>query len=140
VATRRYMTWIDANGFTRLTLVNGNATLSGVQTQLLAQSNADVLNMVESALTVFAPAPPGGTYRTVGDAAILTFQDAGGNLTDITLPAPLSSIFLADQETVDITQIGGIIGAVVGTVVTPAGGNVTAFVAGVRVTKKGEAY
>lgn len=133
------MVWIDANGFTRLTLVNGNASLSGVQTQLVAASNADVLNSTEATLTVNPPFPPGGTYRTVGDAALLTFTD-GTNLVNITLPAPLAAIFLADQETVDITQIGAIIAAVVGTVQTASGGVVTGYVAGLRSTKKGEAY
>jgi hypothetical protein len=142
---RRYMVWVDANGFTRLTLLNGTGSLIGpdlttVQTTLVASSNADVLNSVESGLTVNVPFPPGGVFRTVGDAAILTFTDAGGSLVDITLPAPLASIFLADGLTVDITQIAAIIGAVVGTVVTPAGGTVTAYVAGLRQTKKGESY
>jgi len=134
------MVWIDANGFTRLTLVNGTSPLSGVQSALLAKSNADVLNAVENTISLFTPAPPGGTYRTVGDAAILTFQDAGGNLVDITLPAPDSSIFLADQETVDGSQIAAIIAAVVGTVDTASGGVVTAFVGGTRRTRKGESY
>jgi len=134
------MVWIDANGFTRLTLVNGTSPLSGVQSALLAKSNADVLNAVENTISLFTPAPPGGTYRTVGDAAILTFQDAGGNLVDITLPAPDSSIFFADQETVDSSQITAIIAAVVGTVDTASGGVVTAFVGGTRRTRKGESY
>ncbi len=133
------MVWVDANGFTRLTLVNGNATLSGVETALIGSSNADVLNSTEAALTVNMPAPAGGTYRTVGDVAILTFTD-GTDLVNVTLPAPQSTIFLADQETVDITQIGAIIAAVVGTVQTAAGGVVTAYVAGTREAKKGESY
>jgi len=136
---RRYMVWVDANGFTRLTLVNGTSPLSGVQSALLAQSNADVLNAVEGTLNAFTPAPPGGTYRTVGDAAILTFTDASGSLVDITLPAPLSSIFLADTVTVDSTAIAAIIAAVVGTVTTANGGVTTAFVGGLRTTKRGEA-
>jgi hypothetical protein len=136
---RRYMVWVDANGFTRLTLVNGDAPMTGVQTQLVALSNADVLNSTESALTVNPPFPPGAAYRTVGDAAVLTFTD-GTDLVDITLPAPLSSIFLADQATVDITQIGAMIAAVVGTVRTSSGGLVTAYVAGLRRTRKGESY
>jgi class 3 adenylate cyclase len=142
---RRYMAWIDANGFTRLTLLNGTGALLGptlttVQTTLVAQSNADVLNSVENTLTTNTPFPPGAVYRSVGDAAILTFQDGSGNLVDITLPAPLSSVFLADGVTVDSSAIALIIGSVIGTVVTPAGGTVSAYVAGYRRTRKGEVY
>ena len=129
---RRYMVWIDASGATRLTFVNLSASGTGVQTQLMGDSNASVLNAVENTLTVYTPLSTAAVYPSVADAAILTFQDAGGNLADITLPAPVSSIFLADQVTVDSTMIAAIIAAVVGTVVTASGGLVTAYVAGTR--------
>jgi hypothetical protein len=137
---RRYMVWVDANGATRLTFINANAGLGSVQADLLALSQADMLNCVENTLTVYTPAPPGGTFRSVGDVAILTFTDAGSNLVDITLPAPVSTIFLADEETVDATAIVTLIGDVVGTVQTAAGGVVTAYVSGTRQTKKGNPY
>lgn len=140
MAIRRYVVWVDANGYTRLALLNGNAGLGAVQAALAAQSNAAPLNCVESALTVYTPAPPGGVYRTVGDAAILTYQDAGGDLVDITLPAPLASVFLADGQTVDSAAIAAVSAAVIGTVVTGAGNPVTAYVAGTRRTKKMEGY
>lgn len=142
---RRYMVWIDANGFTRLTLLNGTGSLIGpdlttVQTTLISSSNADVLNAVENILSVYSPIPPGTVFRSVADAALLTFQDAGGNLVNVTLPAPLSSIFMADEVTVDPAQIAAIIGAVVGVVVTASGGTVTAYVGGIRAARTKEAY
>jgi hypothetical protein len=132
------MVWQDANGFTRLTFVSGDSPLSNIETQLLIKSNAATLNSTEGTLTVNVPSPFTNVYQTVGDAAVLTFTD-GTNLGTVTLPAPLSSIFLADQETVDITQIGAIIAAVVGTARTAGGGLITAYVAGIRTTKRGEA-
>lgn len=134
--TRRYTIWVDANGATRLTYLTGNATLSSILTQLVALSNADSLNWTEGTLTAGSASPPGNTYRSVWDSALLTFTDGAGNLTDITLPAPLTSVFKADQETVDPTAITALISAVVGTAVTNAGGVVTAYVAGTRVPKK----
>jgi hypothetical protein len=140
--------WQDANGHTRLTLFNTvNPTLitpdpsASVVAALAAQSNAAFLNDVEGTLNVNAsPSPVSATYQRVVDSAALTFTDAMGSLVRIQLPAPVSSIFLADQETVDITMIGGIVGAVVGTVVTPAGGVVTAYVSGVRQPTTKENY
>lgn len=145
---RRYQVWTDVNGHTRLTLVTTiDPTLlvpdpSGpVVAALAAQSNADFLNDVEGTLNQNAsPSPASATYQRVVDCAALTFTDAGGNLVRIQLVAPKSSIFLADQETVDITAIGGILAAVVGTVLTPAGGVVTAFVGGVRQPTTKENY
>lgn len=145
---RRYQVWQDVNGHTRLTLINTiDATLvlpdpsSGVAAALLAQSNADVLNNAQSTLTVnTTPLPTAATFQRVVDSAELTFTDGSGNLTRLQLPAPKASIFLADNETVDITAIGGIIAAVVGTVVTPAGGTVTSYVAGVRQPTTKENY
>lgn len=130
---RRYTVWIDANGFTRLTLCNSLVGSSGVQGALLAQSNADVLNYLDTTLTVNgAPAPSASQFQRVSDAAGLTFQDASGNLVVLQLPAPVSSIFMADTVTVNPAAIAAIIAAVVGTVVTASGSLVTAYVGGTR--------
>lgn len=130
---RRYVVWIDFNGRTRLTLINTAAGAAGVQAALLAQSNADVLNSEDGALTVnAAPAPAAAVYQNVGDSAALTFQDAGGTLTVLQLPAPKLGVFMADGETVNPAAIAAIITSVVGTVETSSGGLVTAYVGGVR--------
>lgn len=138
--TRRYMVWIDVNGFTRLSYVNQTASGTTVQTQLVALSNADVLSSVDNTFVTGAVSPPGATFQNVADVAILTYTTAGGNLVDITLPAPLASIFLADQVTVDVTKITALNTAVIGTV-TDAGGNVvTAYVGGTRQRQRKDLY
>jgi hypothetical protein len=74
-------------------------------------------------------------WASVADYALLTFQTAAGALINVRLPAPQAGIFLADGETVDPAQIGGIIAAVVADVVTPSGAALTAYVSGTRQRK-----
>jgi len=145
---RSYQVWVDTLGRTRLTLVNTiDPTLivpdpaAGIRAALLAKSHADIANYLANTLQVTgSPSPSSGDYQRVVDAAMLTFTDGAGDLVRIQLVAPLSSIFLADQETVDVAQIGGIIAAVVGTAITPAGGTVTAYVGGTRQPAVKEVY
>jgi hypothetical protein len=145
---RSYQVWVDVLGRTRLTLVNTiDATLlvpdpaAPIRAALLAQSVADEANYLAGTLNVNgSPAPSTGAYQRVVDVAMLTFTDGTGDLTRIQLPAPNASVFLADGETVDITAIGGIIGAVVGAAITPGGGVVTAYVGGTRQPGVKEVY
>lgn len=137
--TRRGIVWTDANGFTRLTLVNGNATLSTIMSSLKAKSNADVLNWWEGLLTVNgAPAPVAAPFISTQDAAVLTYATTSTSLLKLTLPAPVASIFFADGETVDPAQIAAINAAVIGTAQTPQGATATAFVAGSRSRNDGD--
>lgn len=79
-----------------------------------------------------APAPISAPYASVKDGAALVFQTASGALVRITVPAPDSGIFMADNETVDPATIAALIAAVIADVVTADGIAVTAFVAGYR--------
>lgn len=45
-----------------------------------------------------------GDYKAVEDKAVFVFQDAAGVVHRYQLPCPLASIFLADQQTIDISQ------------------------------------
>ena len=51
------------------------------------------------------PVAPGAsaTYLDVADKAVFVFQDAQGGLHKYQVPCPKSSIFQADQETIDFT-------------------------------------
>lgn len=130
---RRYQVWIDANGATTLTLANGSASLTTLIGDIKAQSNADVLNDVENTLFVNgAPAPGVATYQSVRDSAKLVFTTAAGNVVTLTVPAPKSSFFLADQETVDPTAAATIIAAALLVLTDEAGNAVTAFQGGFR--------
>lgn len=138
---RLYLVWVDASGFTRLTLVNTTGGAAGLLPSLFALSNAQYLNAVESALSVNpTPAPVAAQYPNVSDAAVLVFQDAAGNQTSLQVPAPLASTFLADQMTVDPAAVATFTAAAIGTLVTASGLPVVAFIGGVRRTTSKELY
>jgi len=132
--------WVDFNGRTRQTILRGQFPLDGVELALISVSNADKQRSWEG-LTVVngSPAPTAATYQNVADYAQLVYQDAGGELVYVTLPSPQESIFLADQETVDPAAIAAPSAAIIGTVITSAGGVVTAYVGGYR-RRSGKEY
>lgn len=81
------------------------------------------------------PDPAGGNttpYPSVEDVARLGFGCADGTTAFILIPAPVASIFMTDQETVDPTQIAGIIGAMTASGVGPSGSPVVAYRFGTR--------
>lgn len=131
--TTRSTIWVDVNGKTRQTIVRGNAGLAAVALALAGKSNADFQRDWEGATIVnAAPAPINALYTSVNDYAALVFTTAAGTLVYVTLPAPQSAVFQADQETVNPVAIATVIAAVVGTVLDGSGNVVTAFVGGYR--------
>jgi len=130
---RMYVVWIDVNGFTRLTLINTSSGANSILGYMLAASNADWLNVNETGFTVNStPVPTSSQYQSVGDCAALLFNSSSGDKTYLQLPAPKQSIFMADQQTVDPSQITSLVAACVGNLVTASGDLTTAFVGGIR--------
>jgi hypothetical protein len=129
----RRITWIDAAGGSRTTAITGNASVVAVQLALQNESNGDYATESEAQLFANAtPAPVVATYQDVADEADLWYTTSGGTIVQITLPAPKASVFLADQETVDATQVAGITATAIGVVVDPGGNAVVAFLGGRR--------
>jgi hypothetical protein len=133
--------WTDAQGRTRQTITRGvnsligGATLATVMSSVGAVSNADWLRWFEGDENDQTPAPPGGTYLPVGDYAELQYLAPDGSILYLTIPAPLSTIFLADQETVDATAVASLTAQVTGCLVTSTNTMVTSFLGGVRRSK-----
>lgn len=134
MSNQRYALWVDAYGITRPTLpLADNSTASAaIQTALLAKSNAIVASYSEGTLTVTGASPATGIFQSVRDAAILSFLCADGTIAKLTLPAPLQSIFLSDEETVDSTQIAGIITACLSHLTSASGSLASSFIGGIR--------
>lgn len=128
----RQIAWLDAGGRTRITIPTADPDSSTIMAKLQLHSNATIFSWFEGPLNFPGGAPVSAMFPDVVDLARLTFQDASGNLTNLALPAPMSSVFLADTVTVDPSAIADIIAAAVGTLVTQAGGLVTAYVGGTR--------
>ena len=130
---RQSVTWIDAAGRTRQTIFVVNGTGSCVRTTILGHSNADVLDWFEGTDHFnTSPAPLGLTYPKVTDFAQLIFADAGGNQAGLVIPAPDSSIFMADQVSVDASAIADLISAAETFLVNSVGNVVTTYLGGVR--------
>ena len=130
----RRIAWVDVNGNSRTTQAFTSASLVAVETALLAASNADWLTELETVLNVnTAPAPIAGQFQTVLDSASLWFQTPAGNIVTLTLPAPKSSIFLADLQTVNPASVAGIVSAALAAPLTDQSGTaVTVFLGGTR--------
>jgi hypothetical protein len=127
--------WGDAAGTTTLTQPRGSGSMATLEGALEAASNAVVLLEWEGTENVTAfPTPVAAPYQSVADQATLNFQTAAGNIVRLTLPAPQSGIFLADQYTVDPTNpfVVTIIGAALAVLVDSSGNPVTAFIGGTR--------
>jgi hypothetical protein len=132
----RSIVWVDANGYTTITLVKTSTGAGTIQSDLLALSQADYLEWWESATTVNAvAAPAGGTYRPSSIRAQLTFQCADGTQVALIIPSPSLSIFLADGQTVDITNAGivTLVGDCVGNLESSTGSLATSLLAGRRI-------
>jgi hypothetical protein len=93
--------WVDAYGATRMTTFNYSASPLTIANDLINASNGGISQFFNGAVTNLAPFPVTVPYQGVQDSALLLFQDSGGSLTKIYLPAPAITIFLADNVTVD---------------------------------------
>lgn len=130
---RMYVVWIDVNGFTRLTLINTTTGASTIFADMLHLSLADWINVNETGFTInTTPVPSTGTYQRVADCASLMFTSASGDKCVLQLPSPKSTIFMADQQTVDPAQITTLVADCIGVLTTNSGDPVTAFVGGYR--------
>lgn len=85
--------------------------MAAISTDLGALSNTSLVagTSVRSngpATSNAAPVTPGSTsnYQDVADKAVFVFQDTSGALHKYQVPCPKSTIFLADQETIDFTN------------------------------------
>lgn len=108
------LTWRDAKGNTARTkfYVNGT-TLTADDTAARAVFNAMTpisnahLQAAVGAATISPTEVIYGTnadFPSIEDKAVFTFQTAAGAIHRLSVPAPISSIFLADGETVDQTN------------------------------------
>jgi hypothetical protein len=76
-------------------------------------STATIIKWWEGQIYHPASAPSGATYASVLDGAQLVYSDALGNRGTLLIPAPTNAMFLADQESVDMTWpgLGGLLTA-----------------------------
>lgn len=123
---------MDAQGQRALNVITTDTGVGGIETALVAASNADIVECWEGLDEVYSPAPSTANYPTLRVAALLTFQDATGSAARLILPSPHDTIFMADNVTVDPTnaEVLAIIAAAVGHLVCGSGSVAVAFVGG----------
>jgi hypothetical protein len=131
-AQSRSIVWIDIGGRTRQTVPCATPDNAAIMAALQNHSNAGIQTWFEGPLQVLTPSPVATDFPDVADLARLTFTDALGSLATLALPAPQSTIFMADSVTVNPSAIADIIAAAVGHLCSAGGGTVTAYVAGTR--------
>lgn len=132
MASRLGMIWADVAGVTQLTLLRSVNSAAPVANALAAKSNAFRQFSWESAETVGAGPPVAAKYESVGDTADLLYACADNTRLRVRLVAPVSSIFLADGETVDPVQIAAITTAVTANLVGASGSLAASFLGGHR--------
>lgn len=140
---RRTIQWFGVHGTARLThLVAIDDSLGDdfdtVMAALAAVSVAVPAHYWEGPMSVFADEPTTDQYNSVRDAAGLTFEDDLGCLSEIFLPAPFRSIFLADGKTVDPTNadVETLVAAVLAELIVPVSGLAPSRFVGGRLSKQ----
>jgi hypothetical protein len=129
----RSVVWVGFDGSQTITRINTLAGAGSLLGAALALSHADDLEYWEGTTTVNgAPTPTVGDYAPVRLRARLVFATAGANQVSFLIPAPDRGIFLADGQTVDITNPAVVaFVAVATTSLTDSSGNlVTALISG----------
>jgi hypothetical protein len=106
-------TWRDVKGNTArvsyyVSSGGTNATqataAAAVQTAIIPLTNCAFQSAIGPATSAAQPVAfpsPSTPFTSVEDKAVFVFQDASGAYHRFQIPAPLLSIFLADEETVD---------------------------------------
>lgn len=136
--------WIDAaGGFLRSSnwADDGGPGTGPLLAELQAISNAQLASSVQSAPRApTTSAVAGVTWWLCTDTVVLAFACADGTNVAVTVPAPDESIFLPGRQVVDPANadIVAIAAAAVGVLTNPAGSAVTAFVSGVRSSRRTE--
>lgn len=130
--------WADVTGRTRLTIIKAATNPCTILTKLQGHSNAEVLYNWDGQLDPTIGTTTAAQYQSVAQNVTLVFQTASGSVLKVTLPAPDTSIFLADGVTVDPSAITDVITACVGELSDGAGNVATAFVAGYLASTKSD--
>ena len=142
MAGRIYLEFGDqAGGFLR----SGNWAAIGIsdlayETAVVALTNSNVLSSTFGVATTGFPAATSSQYSLVTTTAVMTFNTAIGSAIQVTIPAPVASMFGGDGVTVDITNPGvaAFIIAALGFLTDVSGNPAALFVGGVKSSRRVE--
>lgn len=115
---------------------------AGLEAEIQNVSNTNLLYATGAVPQIGAATPATTQYFLTTDVAVLNFATSAGGRIQVVIPGPKSTIFDAGGNTVDPanSDIVSLIASVVG-VLTDSGGNLaTAYVTGVRSSRRTEWY
>lgn len=135
--------WIDgAGGFLRTAgWIDSTVSSGPLLTAMQAASNAELLYSEQGLPRTATASPnPGVTWWLCTDTAIFTFICLDLTNVGLIIPGPDSSMFLPGSLVIDpaSTLAAAIIAQAIGVVLNPVGSPVTAFVSGVKSSRRTE--
>jgi hypothetical protein len=133
-----FVEWLDisANFLRTPNYVGSTAALAAYLATLQTCSNAGIAIVTHGTPAFPAGASVDAQYPSVLDTAVLNFRSSAPATAILTIPAPVSALFLADNETVDSTDPLGIIAAAKTCLSDIFGNLVTTYVSGVRAQRR----
>lgn len=134
--------WIDqAGGYVRAaSWVFAPVGLATYEAAIQACSNGVLQFSTNGIPTISAAAPVAGQYDLVQDLAVLVFATIPGSTIRVTIPAPQAGIFGPSSNVVNPAHpaVAALIAAVIGTLGDAGGNAATAYVSGIKVSRRAE--
>jgi hypothetical protein len=131
----------DAGGFIRASnWINAAANLGTVDVPLQAASNAQLTFSTAATPAVSPFAPVAAQYHLVTDIAVLIFATAAATTFQVVVPGPMVAVFGPTSNVVDplAPLTAALIAGVIGTLTDAVGNVATAFVSGVKSSRRTE--
>jgi hypothetical protein len=100
----RSTVWVDAGGYSIVKATRSVASAAVIAAALQACSNSGQTEYWESNASLPGNVPTAAPYQQNIDQATLFFLCADGTIANLVIPAPILSMFLADQSTIDIAS------------------------------------
>jgi hypothetical protein len=138
---RAFWEWTDdAGGFLRASNWTAPGGVVAIDAQLQACSNAQLTYATEGTANMSPFSPTAAQYHLVTDLAVLVFATAAGNNVQVVVPGPLATTFGATSNIVNPLDptTAALIAAVIGTLSDVNGNLVTAYVSGVKSSRRTE--
>jgi hypothetical protein len=128
----RSSVWLDANGYTRIQMLRTDTGAGAIDDDVEAISNAVRTQCWEGPQQLGSGTATAALYQSSSQVVRLTFLCADGTLAEVKVFAPVSTIFLADGVTVDITNAGVVLLAVdaVGNLESASGSKAVSLLSG----------
>jgi len=136
--------WLDVSGgFLRASnWYDTSAGIASLEAAIQVCSNANLQYVTGAEPEIGVVTPSGSLYPLVQDCAQLLLQTSPSNTIRLIIPAPISTIFASDGNTVDPTNLDiiDVVTAATGHLADSSLNLVTAYVSGMRIQRRREQF